>query len=282
MGTALVLRMGAQAADQDLIRAFSRFQQLRNLRPRTVAARRSALRLFCAFAGGCLLRTDHKVIEAWLDSRPLSAKSRADYISYLHSFYEWAIREELTDTDPTVRIPRPKVNKHLPRPISEGNLSMAFGMADVRMLAMLALAAYAGLRCCEIANLDVADLVWGAVPIIVIREGKGDKDRIVPLGHRVQLALRAYGLPQRGPVFHRQDGLPYAAGTISRYINRHLRSCGLQETAHQLRHRYGTRFYAESKDIMLTKEMMGHSSVATTQGYVAFSPDAAAKVVELL
>lgn len=271
----------ANAQDHDLISAFSRYQQLRNLRPRTITSRRSTLRHFAAAHPG-LLKAGWRDIEAWLDSRPLSPSSRGDYLSYLHCFYEWAIREELTTVDPTVRIPYPKVPKRLPRPIAERQLVKAFMQADVRMLAMLALASYVGLRCMEIANLDVNDIVWGSTVLLVVREGKGGKDRTVPLAGKVQKALQAYGLPDHGPVFPKQDGTRYAAGTISRMINQHLRDCGVTDTAHQLRHRFGTAFYQQSKDIMLTKEMMGHSSVATTQGYVAFCPDEAARVVDAL
>lgn len=237
--------------------------------------------MFAAFYGADLLSATWKDVESWLESRPLMPSSRADYLSYLHCFYEWAIREELTEHDPTVRVPVPRVPRRLPRPIGEGSLARAFMEADPRMMAMLALAAYAGLRCMEIADLCANDILWGS-PVVVIIRGKGDKDRVVPLCHKADLALRAYGVPSSGPVFPKLKGGHYNPSTVSIMINTHLHRCGIPETAHQLRHRFGTRFYRESKDIMLTKEMMGHSSITTTQGYVAYSPDAAAKVVEAL
>lgn len=262
-----------------LIGAFSKYQQQRNLRPRTIEARRSALRSFVAFYNGDVLSANWKDVEAWLDSRPLKPASRADYISYLHCFYVWAVREELTEHDPTLRIPVPRTQRRLPRPISEEHLSKAFANADVRMLAILAFAAYAGLRCMEIANLCVDDLLWMVPPLIIVSDGKGGRDRVVPLGPRVELALRAYGLPNKGPAFPTQRGGHYSPHTISKMINDHLRDCGLEETAHQLRHRFGSQFYARSKDIRLTQEMMGHRSVQTTQAYVAFSPAEAARYI---
>lgn len=275
-GNSLIIHPGEA---HRLVRDFSRHQQQRNLRPRTIEARRSTLRAFAAVQPD-LLKATWRDIEAWLD-RPLSAKSRADYLSYLHCFYQWAIRAELTTVDPTVHILPPKIPKHLPRPISERDLIRAFMEADRRMLAMLALAAYAGLRCMEIAGLEVTDIIW-ATPVVLWIRGKGDKERVVPLAQRAQLALRSYGLPNRGPVFHRLDGGPYTAGTISRMINRHLHQCGLTETAHQLRHRFGTRVYGVSRDIVLTQEMMGHASIATTRGYVAFCPEDAAKTIDAI
>lgn len=262
-----------------LVGAFSLYQQKRNLRPRTIAARRSALRSFVAFWGGNLLAASHTDIDAWLDSRPLTAKSRADYLSDLHCFYVWAIREELTERDPTLRIPAPRLHRRLPRPIAETDLEKAFANADIRMLAMLALAAYAGLRCMEIANLDVDDLCWVAPPLIFVREGKGAKDRVVPLGRRVELALSAYSLPSSGPVFPKRNGSHYAPGSVSTLINDHLRSCGIAATAHQLRHRFGTEFYRRCKDLRLTQEVMGHDNPATTALYTAWVMEDAARVV---
>lgn len=265
---------------QRLIGEYCQHQRWRNFSERTVTVRRSALRMFATFNSDTLLGATPKAVEAWLQSRPLSAKSKNEYLTTLHGFYVWAIREGLTKMDPTVRIARPKERRYLPRPIGEHDLQTAFRQADARMMAMLALAAYQGLRCCEIATLLADDVLWHHdPPLIHVREGKGGRERMLPLSHRAELALKAYGVPARGPVFPKRNGAPYRPGSISTMIAKHLHDLGIGATAHNLRHRFGSLVYANSLDLRLTQEMMGHASPATTQVYVAFSPTRAAAVV---
>lgn len=268
-------------SNEVLVAAFSRDQQKRNLSDRTIVARRSVLRLFASFCGVALLSIGAAEIDAFLESRELQAISRGHYISYLHNFYEWAIREELTDRDPTVRIPKPRRHKHLPRPISEGDLIQAFRMADTRMAAMLALGSYGGLRCMEIAGLRWEDIHWHRDPPLMLVRGKGDKDRLVPLAYRAELALRAHGVGNKGPVFPRQDGGHYQASTVSTMINGFLHSIGVSDTAHALRHKFGTDVYDRSKDLVLTAKLMGHESINTTLGHVGFSATGAEAVRSL-
>lgn len=84
-------------------------------------------------------------------------------------------------------------------------------------------------------------------------------------------------LPRRGWVYPRRDGRPghISAGSVSQLCNAHLSACGLQETMHQLRHRFGTATYAATRDLRVVQELLGHGSPATTAIYTAHSnPDA--------
>lgn len=106
--------------------------------------------------------------------------------------------------------------------------------------AWLALAAFCGLRCREIAALTREDVVDG-VPVPFLRvTGKGGKDRIVPLPESVLVQLRAAVMPPRGPLFARMDGNPGAPSPVrvSERIDDHLHGLGIAGTAHALRHRY--------------------------------------------
>jgi len=96
------------------------------------------------------------------------------------------------------------------------------------------------------------------------------------------MELRAHGLPQRGYVFPRLDGLdgPNTPARVSRLCGQYLHGLGIPEPLHSLRHYFGSSLYAASQDLRLTGEVMGHQSPATTAGYVSYSHAAAVEAVE--
>ncbi len=226
-------------------------------------------------------------VELFLDrrrwrGRKMQARTRYYWISAIHGFYVWAISEELTETDPTAAILRPKMRRVLPRPIDSDALHDAIEGARPQMKAMLLLAAFAGLRCQEIAGLERDDIIE-AKSRIRVRHGKGAKERIVPLHPQILEALRLLPMPQSGRVFIRPQGGTHTPETMSIGIRDYLRQdCGIDATGHQLRHYFATEVYAFSKDIRVTQELLGHANPATTAGYVAYSHvDAAAAVGSL-
>lgn len=86
--------------------------------------------------------------------------------------------------------------------------------------------------------------------------------------------LQGAGLPPRGYVFTRVDGRPGppSAKRVSDQINVHLRTVGVPGTAHKMRHRFETKLYGATHDLMLVAAVMGHSSTETAMGYVKVSP----------
>jgi site-specific recombinase XerC len=122
-----------------------------NARPRTVKARRDVLRKVEREAGPLpgLSRDD---INAWLDQYP-SPSTRATYLGHLRSLFRWALENDRLDRDPTAGIRTPKVPRRLPRPIGECELRDAIATATPQVRAWIILAAYAGLRACEIAAI---------------------------------------------------------------------------------------------------------------------------------
>ena len=255
--------------------------QRRGLTEATVAKRLSGLRLLEDWiAPTPLLDATTSQIEAFLDARDISPRTRYHWISHLHAFYKWALLNDLCDQDPTISIDRPRLERLLPRPISEADLQLALDDADRLMRAWLSLAAYAGLRCAEIAGLQRHDVIDGDALLRVM--GKGRKERMVPMGCKVRDALEDYGMPRRGYLFTRPRGAPYPAAMVSREIAVYLESRGIDATAHQLRHRFGTRVYRQSHDLRLTQELLGHASPVTTAQYAAWDQDAAAQVVDRL
>lgn len=237
-----------------------------------------------------LLRFDEQVglevaapedVEAFLDKRNLSAKTRYDWVSDLHNFYRWANDWGHLVHDPTLRVARPKLRRNLPRPIQTGDLAMALQMAEPTMRAWLALAAFGGLRCAEIAGLEVgSSFLWDDGLIRVV--GKGDKERLVPIHSQVRRTMAPIPLPSRGRIFRRPRGGAYPASVVSREISLYLHSLGINATAHQLRHWFGTNTYRACHDLRVVQELMGHASPTTTSIYADWSRPEARRVIDAL
>lgn len=221
---------------------------------------------------------------SWLDSKKVATRTRYTYISHLAAFYRWSMLQGYIEHDPTIRIPRPKVRLGVPRPISIDDVLFAVGNAPTsEVRAMIVLAAYAGLRCMEIAQLDGSDVLdRNDPPSLVVEKGKGGKSRVVPIGPPVLSALRLHGFGSHGPVFRRQhSAMP--PWKVSQIIRTHLHDCGIRASAHQLRHTFATQVLRESGgDLRMTQELLGHSSPTTTSIYAAWAQDKAADVVNHL
>jgi site-specific recombinase XerD len=256
----------------------------RNLAPTTMRRRRSTLmraeRWIQSKYGVDLNGSTPEMIEEWLDSLGVSSVSRHHYRSDLAAYYQWAVKHHRAAADPTELVERPRLPRGLPRPIPEDDLATALRQADPRMRAILTLAAYAGLRCAEIAHLDRLDVdMYGGT--IVVRNGKGGKDRRVPMHPLVREALNCYGLPRAGVVFPTRDGGAYAPGSLSGMVSSWFSvEVGQRWSLHNLRHRFATAVYAASgNDLRAVQDLLGHASVQTTQVYTAWSQDSARTAV---
>lgn len=214
-------------------------------------------------------------VDVFLDARargprPIGARSRYHWISHLHAMFDWALRHQLIDADPTATIIRPKIDRLLPRPIADHDLADALRQAAPMMRAWLLAGSLAGLRCAEIAGLGRADVLEADMLLRVI--GKGRRERLVPLHPDLLDALRRHGLPRTGHLFVRPRGQPYTPSMVSREINLYLHSIGVDATAHQLRHWFGTHAYRQCRDLRTVQELLGHASPTTTAIYTAASP----------
>jgi integrase/recombinase XerC len=221
-------------------------------------------------------------LRTFLDGKKIHARTRYCYISHLATFWRWAVIEGMAETDPTLRLTRPKMRVGLPRPIATNDLLMLIEAApNHAVAAMLYLAGHAGLRCMEIAGLDAAAVMdHQTPPVLIVEHGKGDKQRVIPLGPQLIEALHAHGIPRYGPVFRRPNGDRFAPWGISHILREHLHRCQVNASAHQLRHTFATEVYRRSGgDLRMTQELLGHSSPSTTAIYTAWSQDRAAVVV---
>lgn len=204
------------------------------------------------------------------------------YVSRLDVFFRWMVEQGYRTVAPTASIRKPREPQTFPRPVSTAGLLRALELADPRTGAMLALAAYAGLRRVEIARVSVEDLLDGQEPKLVRVHGKGQKTRLVPAGPVLLAALERYELPESGHLFLTRSGRPVHPQMVGTRIAAHLRASGVEGTAHQCRHWFATELYRACGDLVIVQQMLGHASVATTQIYVAWSPDRAAAAIALL
>lgn len=219
-----------------------------------------------------------RILEATRDDLTAWQLARADdlapgtlitHIAVLRGYYRWAMKDGLIESDPSDVLEAPKAPRRLPRPIAEQDLADALGRANEHVRAILALAAFAGLRSCEIAGLDWSEVkLVGRAPIVRV-VGKGSHERIVDVSPPLATALGALPGRRRGPVIPRLDGRAghNTPNRLSQIANEYLDAAGIDATLHQLRHRFGTRVYQVSRDIRATQEALGHANPTTTAIY---------------
>ncbi len=238
-------------------------------RPGTIRSRRWALlRVHRAYG---LLDVTPEQLYVLVSGPTMGADARAGLVSHFRAFYRYALKQQLIAVDPTVDLDRPRRPRRLPRPMPEGEMRRALTEAAEPIRSWLYLAAYAGLRCCEIAPLRGEDR---HDDVLRIREQKGGDEGAVPIGPVLEQALAH--LPARGWWFPRWDGIhgPISAGQLQRHGNRFLHDIGIESTMHTLRHRFGTKVYNTSgRDLRVTMELMRHRSVVSTVGYTLVDPD---------
>jgi integrase len=256
--------------------------------PHTIYDRRRVLSRLAAALPVPLLEASPDELAAWrVTLRRLSAGSAANYLGHVRCYYRWAADEGLIEASPAARLPVPRRPRRLPRPIGEDGLALALASAPGRLRIWLVLAAFAGLRACEIAGLRGENvLLRAAQPYVLVAEDatKGIRERAVPLCPFAVAELAAAGLPSRGWAFARLDGAPGPnhPARVSQVCNRFLHDHGIPETLHQLRHRFGTQAYAASHDLRAVQELMGHANPATTGCYVLVSRPSAVAAVRAL
>lgn len=241
---------------------YLRHLRMRELSPATVKRRRWSLTNFAAFVAPMpILDADSALIEEWL-SGFRAARTRHAYRSDLNSFYDWAKRRRLLASSPVDEVGAIKVPKQLPHPVPAHMVETIIATAPGRKLRTgLALAAYAGLRSAEACKLTPADVSLEA-GVIAVRDGKGAKDRMIPL-HPALPAILAE---------HSGTG-PYVGATshwLSCEAGKHLRSLGLaQHRLHHLRATFATELARVTNgNLLLVGAALGHESPSTTKGYV--------------
>lgn len=228
---------------------------------------------------------------AYLFENEKKKTSVARKLAAVRAFFSFLVRERLMKTDPAASISTPKLDKTLPRIMSEeeansflDQLAQCAKGGDWKMIrdrAMLELLYASGLRVSELVGLDVRSVNFGEGFVLV--RGKGGKERIVPFGSKARAAIEEYLAPRERLLKEARKGNPALflnarAGRIStrsvgRLLRDYVRQYGpnIRVSPHGLRHAFASHLLAEGADLRAIQEMLGHKSLATTQKYTQVS-----------
>lgn len=225
-----------------------------------------------------LLQASGEDLDGWQSDQRVSHNTLSTYTSRVCGFYKWAAGDGgLLDEDPTDKLPRPTLRRGKPRPIPDADLEFALTIAaynDPMVYAWLVLAAFAGLRACEVAGLRRTDVHRRGNRYYLEVTGKGGKQRAVWVSNEVVEALTPWTTTKlTGPMFRGKRG-PLTAESIDFRANQFLHELGIAATFHMLRHWFGTELLKESGgDLRLVQEAMGHVSPETTALYTEVADD---------
>lgn len=219
-----------------------------------------------------LLNPTREAIQEWWNGRQQrpdgelrAASSLSQDASHVRAFYRWAMMQGLVERNAADWLPKVRQKRPAPTPVPEADLYRAMLDAPDDMRRAIALGAMAGLRSAEIAAIKWSDLDPGN-GVLWVREGKGGKDRSVPLSAGL---LAQLGDPGEGPIVGRE----MTPKALSLAIGRYLRSRGIDYTAHKLRARYATRFLAATGDLAAAAKALGHADLSSIGRYVVASDD---------
>jgi tyrosine recombinase XerC len=215
---------------------------------------------------------------AWLHEKGCDRATVARKLASLRTFFRYLSREGLVRTNPARLIASPRQHRKIPSHLAEVDMAALVEVPGEEESAVLARAVlellYAtGIRCSELVGLDLAEIDFEARMVRVL--GKGRKERIVPFGGSAHQALLRY-LPMRARRRPRSDALLVnrRGGRLTdRYI-RKLVAARVRQVAirtrvspHTLRHSFATHLLERGADLRAIQELLGHSSLSTTQRY---------------
>lgn len=243
------------------------------------------LALFCEKRQRPLLEVGGEDLAGFVDSlfqAELSSRSIARYVASIRNFYLYQLRQERISTDPTVDLRSPKQAKPLPKFLSLEEVDRLLDAPDAstprgaRDRAMLQLLYAAGLRVSELIGVQLSQLnsQLGVVRVT----GKGDKQRMVPVGKIALQAIEAYLEHDRPQILKRRNSrylFVTARGTLltRQAFWKLLKNYGLQAgimknlTPHLLRHSFATHLLERGADLRSLQLMLGHADISTTQIY---------------
>jgi len=254
----------------------------------TLSSYRTDLKLFAIWLQeqkGSLMKSNQAEIQAYLAHRfeqKYSGRSTARLLSSLRKFYGYLCQQHRMTVDPTQQIENPKIQPPVPKSLSEKDVELLIDQPDtetalgLRDRAMLELLYSSGLRITELISIEINQIgfVQGVMRVI----GKGDKERLVPIGEEALFSIQAYlkyGRPElagenindwlflstRGQRMTRQTfwyRIKHYATTAN--INTHL-------SPHTLRHAFATHLLNHGADLRTLQMLLGHSDLSTTQIY---------------
>lgn len=214
-----------------------------------------------------------------LFNRKCARATIARKVSTLRSFFRYLNAEGIIDRDPAEGIAAPKLQKKVPSFLTIDEVSRLVTLPQgkdphsIRDRAILELLYATGVRVSELAGLEMGmvDLVGGVIRV----KGKGKKERICPFGSKAKEALLAYinaGISERdfnSPLFINKRGIRITSRSVHRIVRRYASRLNIRKrlSPHTLRHTFATHLLDSGADLRVIQELLGHSSLSTTQRY---------------
>jgi len=198
----------------------------------------------------------------------------------LQVFFKFTKREDLS------RLKAPKRSRKLPNYLNENEMRQILEASknNKRDYAILMVLAYSGIRVSELCSLRIEDVDFFE-NVIHIRSGKGDKDRMVIVDSKVMSAIRDYlndEKRQEGYIFISRKRTRITPTHVERIVRNYARNVGINKkvTPHVIRHTFATTLLRNGADIRFIQQILGHSSVATTQIYTHVNDEALREIYE--
>ena len=220
---------------------------------------------------------------SYLNDLKINARSQSRVISSMRSFFKFLILEKIIKENPTELLENPKTGKKLPEFLTIDEIELIVNQIDrskkegERNLAIIEVLYGCGLRVTELIELKISEIYWeeGFVRII----GKGNKERLVPLGKIASKHLKIYLNEIRvhqkvkdlfvDHVFINKNGSKISRVMIFKIIKKLTEKSGIQKniSPHSLRHSFATHLVEGGADLRSVQEMLGHQSITTTEIY---------------
>ena len=248
----------------------------------TVASYISDVRKFLDFYGGHIEDVVPEDIEKYLCEREdLSERSQARLISALRSFFGWIVQEGYTKDNPCDKVDSPKLGRYLPSVLSQEEVTAILTSVDTgswqgkRNRAILEVLYSCGLRVSEAVTLKISNIYMKEGYIRVI--GKGNKERLVPIGDVAVEALADYLMVRPIPTDRKSDNIVFlnrfgrSLSRISMFnmVKKQALSAGIDKeiSPHTFRHSFATHLIENGADLRGVQEMLGHENITTTEIY---------------
>jgi len=220
----------------------------------------------------------------WLNELGLGARSQARLLSALRTFYQYLLTEEWTTEDPTELLDGPKLDRKIPEVLTYAEIQRLLEAIDLsrpqgaRNRAMLETLYACGLRVSELIDLRITNLYLDVGFIRVT--GKGDKERLVPIGEEAVKHIRLYRQGVRRPMtnihpghenvlFLNRRGKKLSRVMVYMIVKETAQNAGITKkiSPHTFRHSFATHLIEGGADLKAVQDMLGHESILTTEIY---------------
>jgi integrase/recombinase XerD len=269
--------LSEQSDDDSSVHGFTQWMKHRRYSPQTVKVYTQALTTFLAFFPG-KVAMDYRMNDLvefnnrYILDRGCSLSYQNQIINALRLYFSWCGNTAMDKA----HLQRPRREHRLPSVLSKQEVKAILGsLRNLKHRSMLSLIYSCGLRRGELLALKPADIDSGR-GIVVIRQGKGKKDRLVSLSPKLLEMLREY-YSQYRPLtwlFEGQNaGQPYDERSLQQVLKTAIHKAGITKpvTLHWLRHSYATHLLEAGTDLRVIQELLGHSSSKTTEIYTHVS-----------